>query len=73
MSEPIPEGLIHIDDEVLRILGVTPEQIASMGLREFAELSFDRGVVWQVSSRKAGKGKGGLAIVVDAAIHNPHR
>lgn len=42
--------LLSIDTEVLRTLGKTADEIASMGLREFAELSHAKGIRWTFSA-----------------------
>ena len=50
MPMPPASELLSIDAEVLRTLGKTAEEIASMGLREFAELSYSKGIRWSVSA-----------------------
>ena len=49
MSAPPVREILSIDPEVERLLGKTFDEIAKMGLGAFAELSYDRGIVWTVS------------------------
>lgn len=41
--------ILSIDAKVERLLGKTANQIAKMTLSEFAELSYDKGIIWTVS------------------------
>lgn len=62
MPAPPLKEILSIDDEVLRLLGKSFEEIASMGLREFSDLSYDLGIIWQVRG-EGGRVKG-LTIAV---------
>lgn len=57
MPAPPNDQLLSIDAAVLDLLGKTVDEIAAMGLREFAELSYSRGIVWDVSA-EGGRIKG---------------
>lgn len=50
VSTPPISELLSIDANVLRTLGKTADEIACMGLREFAELSYAKGIRWNVSA-----------------------
>lgn len=45
MSEP---ASLFVGPDVLLILGKTEAELLDMGLREFAELSFSKGIVWEI-------------------------
>lgn len=60
---PPAHELIHVDPEVLAILGRTVEELAAMGLAEFAELSYRKGIVWKVSAD--GDGPRSLNVRID--------
>lgn len=57
MQKPPLSKLLSIDAEVLAILGKSVDEIAAMGLREFADLSFSKGIEWKVSA-DGGRVKG---------------
>lgn len=44
------EAPFYVDPEVLHLLGKTEDELLNMGTREFAELSFQKGVVWEVGN-----------------------
>lgn len=63
MPAPPNSELFSIDPEVLAILGKTVDEIAAMGCREFAELSYSKGIRWAVSA-EGGRIKG-LTITIE--------
>lgn len=62
MPVPPTNEILSIDSEVLQILGKSAEEIAKMGLREFADLSYEKGIEWTVGH--GGRVKG-LTITIE--------
>jgi hypothetical protein len=50
MPAPPNSELFSIDPEVLAVLGKTVDEIADMTAREFADLSYSKGIEWTVSA-----------------------
>lgn len=48
MPAPPLNEILSVDAEVCAILGKTAEELGAMKLNEFAELSYERGIVWSV-------------------------
>lgn len=69
MGAPPNSELLSIDQEVLDILGKSVDEIAAMGCREFAELSYAKGIEWTVSA-EGGRIKG-LTITIERTAAPP--
>jgi hypothetical protein len=63
MPAPPNNELFSIDPEVLHVLGKTVDEIAAMTAGEFAELSYSKGIIWNVSA-EGGRIKG-LTITIE--------
>ena len=66
---PRNEGRLYVDPEVLQRLGKTEGELLDMGLREFAELSFRKGITWKVGSDGVAPG---LTIRFERNQEAPH-
>lgn len=54
MSE---KGLIIATPQICELLGKTPEQIKAATLRDLADWAYERGFVWQISSKDREPGR----------------
>lgn len=70
MSE-IPDELVFVSEEFAAKLGMTPDAVKALSLRDLSNRAFDAGYELAVNSSPALDGKGKLRMVVETTRGAP--